>query len=366
MSKAKAKNEKMKRKYFDWLAGAEGYSEKTLDAIEKAIWKYEEFTKDADFAEFNSKIAQQFKKHLGTRPNTRSGGTLSLPTQYHTLRHVNSFFMWLSGQSGYKSKIKPLDVRYLRLTKEESRKATSPAHPKYPTLSHIKKLCAFEIETEIDRRDRAMIAFAALSGMRDLAIISLPLGCFDPNTLHVEQDPKFGVQTKFSKHITTVLFRFDQQLLGYVLEWERYLREQKLFTDADPLFPATNVELKSETEHAFTAKGVEAKFWASAGTMRKVFQDRARQQELEYFSPHKFRHFAISEAQKYAHSAEELKAVSQNVGHENLGTTFFGYGHMDTFRVKDVIGGMNFQKKTSTAKPTKQELIDLINNSDLT
>lgn len=367
MAKNKAKNEKIKRKYFDWLRGAEGFSDLTIDAVEKAIWKYEEFTKESDYGEFNDKVATQFKKWLSTAKNPRTGNTLSLTSQYHILRHLNSFFMWLSGHVGYKSKVTASDIRYLRLSKEDSRKATSPKLPKYPSLSYIKKLCSFEVKDEIDRRDKALIAFTALSGMRDRAIITLPINCFDVQKLVVYQDPTKGVHTKFSKSIITTIFRFDKELLEYILDWQKYLTEEKLFTGENPLFPSTLIELESEVNHSFTAKGVEPIFWKNAGAMRKIFQNRAKETEVDYFSPHKFRHFAINEAQKYVNNAEELKAVSQNVGHENLTTTFFGYGAIDNFRVTEIIGNMNFEKKerkTKLDKETIEKLKDLLSEQD--
>lgn len=359
MAKNKAKNEKIKRKYFDWLVGAEGFSDLTIDAIEKAIWKYEEFTKDADYREFNDKVATQFRKWLSTVKNPRTGNTLSLTSQYHILRHINSFFMWLSGQVGYKSKISAANVRYLRLSKEDSRKATSPKLPKYPSISQVKKMCSFEIRNEMDRRDRALIAFAAISGMRDRAIITLPISCFDVEGLTIMQDPSKGVHTKFSKTIYTTLFRFDKELLDYVLDWYKYLTEEKLFTMDNPLFPSTLIEQESKNNHSFTAKGIEPIFWKNAGAMRKIFKDRANQTGVEYFSPHKFRHFAISQASKHANNAEELKAVSQNVGHENLTTTFFGYGAIDNFRVNEIISGMNFEKKERKIKLDKETIEQL-------
>lgn len=343
MSKIKAMNEKIKRKYFEWLQGAEGFSDKSIIAVEKAIWKYEEFTDDSDYRQFNTKTAEQFKKYLTTHKNPRSNIILSLLSQYHALRHINAFFTWLSGQIGYKSRISLQDVRYLRLSKGDSRKAIAPSFPDYPTLEYVKKLCSFPIHNEIDRRDRALIAFTALSGMRDQAVVTLPLGCFKPESLQVHQDPKLGVQTKFSKTIFTTLFRFDKELLQYILAWYEFLVKEKLFTDANPFFPSTNIEFISGDYHAFHADGVVAKFWADASPMRRIFQFRTEQTLLPYFSPHKFRHFAINQAQKYVKSAEQLKAVSQNVGHENIGTTW-GYGMIDDSRVGDVINGINFEK----------------------
>lgn len=345
MSKIRYQNEKMKRKYFDWAKGALGYSDKTMKVKEAALWKYDEYTKNQDYKKFNADSAKGFKKWLEVTKNKNTGTTLDKTTQYSILRHVNHFFNWLSMQSGYKSKVKMDDVAYLRLSKADTKIATSSKMPKYPSLAYIQKMCSFPIENEIDQRDRALIAFTALSGMRDLAIISLPIGCFDTEKLLIEQDPAQGVKTKFSKTIYTTLFNFDDTLLNYILEWHQFLRKEKLFDNSNPLFPATKIELASETQHSFIAAGVDKAFWADTNPMRKMFRARAVQMGLEYYSPHKFRHFAISEANKYAVGAEQMKAISQNVGHERLTTTFYGYGAVDNYRVSDIISGMEFKGK---------------------
>lgn len=345
MKSTRYQNEKMKRRYLDWSKEADGYSDKTLLVKESSIWKYEEYTNNEDYKKFNSDKAKGFKKWLATKNSRVTGVPLNKTSQYKILRHVNAFFRWLALQPGYKSKIDMNDVCYLKLSKADTRIATSSKFPSYPTLSYIQKMCSFPIENEIDKRDRALISFTALSAMRDLAIVSLPMGCFDPEKLLVEQDPSKGVKTKFSKNISSTLFKFDTKLLGYFLEWFNYLKEEKLFDVAKPLFPASNVELLSETEHTYIVNGVTNEFWKNASPMRKVFKNRAEQMKLEYFSPHKFRHFAISQANKYAYGAEQMKAISQNVGHERLSTTFYGYGAVDPYRVSDIIGNMDFGNK---------------------
>lgn len=345
MSKIRYQNEKMKRRYFDWAKGALGFSDKTIKAKESALWKYDEFTKYQDYKKFNAEVAKGFKKWLDMNKNKNTGRALSKTTQYHILRHLKHFFTWLSMQSGYKSKINHDDIAYLRLSKADTKIATSSKMPKYPTLAYIKKLCGFEINNEIDQRDRALIAFSALSGMRDSAIVSLPMGCFDVETLKVEQDPSKGVKTKFSKIIYTTLFKFDLELVKYVVDWYFYLRDEKFFDNTKPLFPSTNIEQAGERQHSFTAVGVSIHFWANTNPMRKMFKERMEEQRLEYYSPHKFRHFAIGEANKHAVGAEQMKAISQNVGHERLTTTFYGYGAVDPYRVSDIISDMDFTEK---------------------
>ena len=342
MSNIRYQNEKIKRKYFDYCREALGFTEKTLKVKESALWRYDEFVKHQDYKRFNSETAKAFKKWLEIHKKVRDNIPLDKTTQYNILRNLRVFFIWLSTQAGYKSRIHTDDIEYLHLNKADTKIAISSKEPKYPSLNYIQKLCCFEIKNEIDQRDRALIAFTALSGMRDLAIVSLPFGCFLPDDLLVTQDPAMGVKTKFTKTIYTTLFKFDNKLLKYVLDWYKYLKEEKLFDNLKPLFPSTNIELMSKTQHSFISTGISKEFWSDAGPMRKMFKARAQQMGLEYYSPHKFRHFAIREASDHAVGPEQMKAISQNVGHERIATTFFSYGAIDTHRVASVINDLDF------------------------
>jgi integrase len=192
------KNERAKRRFYRWLKEAKGYAESSIRDIEKAIWLYEDFSKHDDFALFNSKKAIGFKKWLEVRRNR--GRTLSNATQYHYLRHLKGFFGYLSSQAGYKSKITPDSISFLSLEKKKVREAIAPKNVEYPSLEYVKQLAgSIEIKTEIDRRDRALIAFLVLSGMRDKAVATLPLGCFDREKLEIRQYTREGVETKFGK-----------------------------------------------------------------------------------------------------------------------------------------------------------------------
>ncbi len=146
-----SKNEKIKRKYFRWLKEANGLAELTICAIEKAIWLYEDFTKHEDFDRFNQNRAVGLKKWLQKR--TYRGKAISIATVHHDLRHLKSFFVWLSGQPGYKSKISVDSVSYLSLEKKKVREATASKQVRYPSLEYIRKLAdSIEIKIEIDRR----------------------------------------------------------------------------------------------------------------------------------------------------------------------------------------------------------------------
>ena len=58
--------------------------------------------------------------------------------------------------------------------------------------------------SEIERRDRALIAFTILTGVRDGAMASLKLKHVDIEEGQVDQDAR-DVNTKFSKTFVTIL-----------------------------------------------------------------------------------------------------------------------------------------------------------------
>jgi integrase len=336
------KNELVKRKYLEWYRGAEGMSELTIRAVEKAIAKYEDATDFDDFALYSGKKAEIFKKYLATNPGRLSGMPLNLRSRYAYLRHTRNFFAWLAGQAGYKSKIKLSDVQFLQLSKNERKQAIAPAEPRYPTLEQIKTLCEFPIRSEIDQRDRALIAFTTLTGMRDRAIVTLRLGCYDPGERLVKQLPSMGVATKFSKDIYTTLLAIDDDLMRYFTEWYEYLKSERKFGLSDPLFPSTEIGMVSETHRAYAAKGVSRQFWAGAGPMRVIFRERAKQIGLPYFYPHSFRHFVTNMVERYISTPEQMKALSQNLGHENVATTFRAYGTIERQRVGEIVRNIDF------------------------
>lgn len=342
MPAVNVKNEKAKHKYYDYLKEAQGFSQKSIEAIQKAIYRYEEFTNGEDFAGFNSEKAKEFKKWLESKKNPINNTQISISTNYTYLRYLKNFFKWLCYQPSYKSKISMNDVEYLKLDKQKSRIATSSRREKFPTIEQLKKVInSIEIKTEIDMRDRALLCFTFLSGMRDNAIVSLPIGCFDVEALQISQDPKKGVKTKFSKTIYSYLFKFDDEMLGYILDWIKYLKEEKFFGNADPIFPMNKVEFAYNSK-SFTSNKVEPSYWHGANPMREVFRQRFKEADVEYFPPHSFRHLATNYAEKRCRNAEELKAISQNLGHENVGTTFGSYGNINNNRVGELITQMDF------------------------
>jgi integrase/recombinase XerD len=120
---------------------------------------------------------------------------------------LKGFFQWLAGQPGYRSRIQYSDAEYFNLSDKESRIAAARREKPVPTIEQIKHVIAtMPSVTDIERRDRALLAFALLTGARDSAIASLKLKHVDPVAGSVFQDAR-TVKTKNSKTFTTFFFR---------------------------------------------------------------------------------------------------------------------------------------------------------------
>lgn len=208
------------------------------------------------------------------------------------------------------------------------------------------------------------MSFTLLSGMRDNAIITLSLKCFDVDNQEIYHDVKSGVKSKFSKTHQTYLFPFDSRMLDYVVDWYNYLVKVKLFSPDAPLFPRNKVE-QAENSKSFTCKTFEPVFWETTTPMREIFKQRFEQAGMEYYSPHCFRHTANHLVKKACISIEDFQAISQNFGHKHMGTTFSAYGKLPAYQVRDVISGLDFSgKKKKFSSKKLEKLLAMIEDDE--
>ncbi|MBN8649749.1 MAG: hypothetical protein J0L55_17515, partial [Caulobacterales bacterium] len=188
--KFNAKNERIKREYFTLKKEAEGKDPKTIDAMSKAILRYEEYSGHKDFGTFNRHQATAFKNHIAEANNKKTGAPMALATQNSTLKTVQGFFRWLAFQRGFKKKINVHDVEYLNLSANDARAAKSSAPVDFPSLELMRHVIAqMPFKTEIEMRDRAIVAFTILTAARVGAIASLKIKDFDQSKLLISQNP---------------------------------------------------------------------------------------------------------------------------------------------------------------------------------
>jgi integrase len=331
-------NERIKRAYFTYLAEAKGFSEATLDGVAKALNRFETYTKFRDFKAFHIEQAKGFKANLGEQTSLRTKDRLSKATLYATLSALRRFFIWLAGQPGYKSRISYSDAEYFNLAAKETRIAKAHRETPVPTLEQIRHVIGtMPITSEIEGRDRALIAFTILTGARDGATASLKLRHVDLEQGRIDQDAR-QVNTKFSKTFATWFFPVGNDVRQVVIEWINYLRRVKLWGLDDPLFPATKI-IVGDTRH-FEASGLDRKHWHSATPIRAVFKRAFTAAGLPYFNPHSFRKTLALLGGQICKSPEEYKAWSQNLGHEHVLTTFSSYGDVGRQRQAEIIRGL--------------------------
>jgi site-specific recombinase XerD len=171
MAKHSAANARIKREYFTYLKEAQRRDEGSIDAVAKALARFEDANGHKDFKTFHRAQAVAFKQKLDKQPAIRTGKPLSRATVNSILSALRAFFVWLAGQPGYKSRLSYADADYFNLAEKDVRIAKAARHKAFPSLEQVHHvIAAMPTGTAIELRNRALVAFALLTGARDGAL----------------------------------------------------------------------------------------------------------------------------------------------------------------------------------------------------
>lgn len=350
--KHNAENERIKRRYFTYLKEARHYSESSLDTVAKALSQFEDYTSYRDFRKFHIEQAVAFKRHLAGQINANTGKPLSHATQYQTLTALRNFFCWLAGEPGYQSRLSYSDADYFSFSEKDTRVAKATRERTGPSPEQVKHvLNRMPGKTAIEKRDRALIALTLLTGARDSALASLKLKHINLAERKLIQDAR-EVNTKFSKTFTTWFFPVGEEVVAIIEDWVRFLREDLLWGEADPLFPRTQMAIGAD--NTFTADSLERAHWQTTAPIRRIFKDAFEAADLPYFNPHSFRKTLARLGEQLCSTPEEFKAWSQNLGHEQVMTTLMSYGTVPKHRQAEIITGLG------KPKPAESEVLSQI------
>ena len=337
MHKHNAVNERIKREYFTYLKEARRQSEASVDAVAAALARFEGYTRSRDFKTFHHQQAVAFKQWLADRPNEATGKRLSKATLHGTLSHLKRFFQWLAGRPGYKSRFSYSEADYFNVSEKDTRIATARRSRPVPTVEQVRHVIAhMPAETEIERRNRALVAFILLTGARDSAVASAKLKHIDMVSGCFYQDAR-EVKTKYSKTFTTAFFPVGEDIRQIVADWMAYLRREKLWGHDDPLFPKTLTTIG--TAKQFEHVQLSREHWANATPIRHIFRQAFEAAGLPYYNPHSLRHTLAQVGERICQTPEQFKAWSQNLGHEGVLTTLFAYGTVSEGRQREIITG---------------------------
>ena len=94
MKKHNEKNERIKRRYAQYLTASRRQSETSVDKALAAINRFEEVNRRRDFMAFHVEQAIAFRERLAEELNSRTGRPLSKGTVTATLKALRAFFLW--------------------------------------------------------------------------------------------------------------------------------------------------------------------------------------------------------------------------------------------------------------------------------
>ena len=334
MTKHSAANERIKRDYFAYLKEARGHDAATIDGAAKSLARFEQSTKARDFKRFHREQAVAFKAVLANAVNARTGERISKATMLSTMRDLRAFFFWLAHLPGFKSHVAYADADYFNLSDKDVAVARARREKKVPTLAQVHHvLTTMSAEAVSNRRDRALIAFAALTGARVAALATFRLAHLDLAAGMVEHDAR-TVRSKFAKTFPTWFMPIGGDALAIFTDWVGELERDLHWGRDDPLFPATQMGL--DANGGFTPVGLLRSGWRTTQPINAIFRRAFELAGLPYFNPHSVRNALVRLGERECKGPEEFKAWSQNLGHEGVMTTFTSYGTVSRERQAEI------------------------------
>ncbi|ABG31822.1 integrase [Roseobacter denitrificans] len=334
MRKVNEENERIKRKYFQYRKTAQRKDEATIDKDAEAILHFEASTNYAPFKKFRIEQAIRYRDKLDIEKNKKTGKPLAKATIAKRLASIKAFIFWLADQQGYKSRIRYSDADYFNMDAKGQRVANAVRERPHPSLEMVRH--AFNqmpANTELERRNAAVIAFFMISGARDGAAASLRLKHINLVDGYVFQDAR-EVKTKNSKTFTTYFMPVDPIYMECFCTWVQYLQSELLFGPDDPLFPPPEMGLK---DGQFTVVGLKRETYQNANALRTVVKQAFENAGLPIFAPHSLRKTLTKWATVQYPTHEAFKAFSQNIGHSNVATTLSAYCPVSTERQGELI-----------------------------
>jgi integrase len=322
MRKINEENERIKRKYFHYLRTAKRKDKASVVKAAQAIQRFEASIGFASFKTFKIEQVVRFRDKLDTEVNKATGKPLAKSTIASILAANKEFIFWLADKAGYKSRIGHSDAEYFNMDAKGQRIARTARDTPYPSLDMVRHTFdSMPSGTDVERRDKALLACLMITGARDGAIASLRLKHINIIDGYIFQDAR-EVRTKRSKTITTYFLPVDPTYTDYFIDWVRYLQKEKLFGPDDPVFPPLRI---GHMDGEFAVLGFKRDIYSNANAIRKAIKEAFQTAGLPTFTPHAFRKTLVKWASDTYQSVESFKAFSQNIGHSSVVTAASAY-----------------------------------------
>jgi integrase len=334
VSAANADNVRLVRRYLKRLRDVEGLCEKSIDNAARIIAEFEAFTGGRGFKCFRGEDAKRFEKKLFEKGGRRAAELSSRSTVHTKLQTMRKFFRWVREQPGYK-RISVDDVAHFGLSLRDARIATARREQPTPSLAQVLRvLRAMPAGTDIEKRDRALMACMAMTGIRVGAVISLRLRHIRADRLGIDQDAR-DMNVKFAKSFTSIFFPIAPDVLAMLTDYVDYVRDELGWSPDHPLFPR-----KRQDGGSFAVDGLDDVAWKTAGPVWDLFRASFAAAGVPYYTPHSLRRTLTLAVLRVAQDPEMIKILSQNLGHEGILVTLASYGHVPLQRQAERIGAL--------------------------
>lgn len=313
----------------EWQAYAGRYSPKTVQAHLISIRDFELFMQGMHFSNVKPKHGGQYRDHLvRLLALPKEQGGLSTSTVRHRVSHIKAFFEWLRGEEGYR-RLSANIPNYLALPRSASADQAKERPKDYPSLDEAWRMVKLMPQkSAIQRRDRAMVALAFISGIRAAALTALRFKHIDFAGKSVLQDAK-DVPAKNGKTYRAKWFPRTEEFQGVLLSWVQELKDLG-FQQQDALFP----DGKYLVVRGGNAGPVEP--LGSSKPLQDAFAN-ASQRLGKAYTPHSARHTLKALGAQMCRSHEQRKAWSMNLGHSDEQITERHYAKMSQSRSSEII-----------------------------
>ena len=102
--------------------------------------------------------------------------------------------------------------------------------------------------------------------------------------------------------------------------------------------------------HLFQTGGLSRAHWSNATPIRAIFKEAFTSAGLAYANPHSFRKTLAQLGERVCRTPEEFKAWSQNLGHEQVSTTFRAMARSALIGRRNSSGNSRSRRETGTPK----------------
>ncbi len=309
------------------------FHEHTVDAIMATIRKFESFHKGKRFDRLKPDDVSAWRDHILKRGSPGSPMALSRSTVRHHASHMKQFLEWLVKQDGYRRLNASLGD-YVKLPKGQSAALLQPQPDPYPTAQEATAMVkAMPADDRVQRRDRAIVATAFLTGLRAGSLASIRFGDIDPTEKAVRVDARF-IRAKNGKSQETVWFPVGPVFEDIVTDWLKELEALGARAD-DALFPP-NGALVSRLRLT-RQLGQPIACWKTEDGIGRAFSIACEAAGVQPYTPHSARHFLVALGNEICRTEEHREAWSKNLGHSKRQITVSHYAKMTLNEHKSVM-----------------------------